>query len=251
MKKKIMLINPYFAEGLKGFPLGLAYIAAVLRKKYDLSILDLTAKATIENEDPEKILKKELSIFKPDIVGITSTSPTHKNALDVAKIVKKYKDIPVIKGGVHETNAHGTTIKNHPEVDYSVVGEGEATILELVDRISENKTIHGVKGVIFKENGRIIDNGKRDLLSNLDDLPFPARDLFYTDKKLEKYYSANLFEGKKSTSIMSSRGCPYNCSFCSSKASWGRLRQRTVQNVIKNYPNYILRDLGGLCLKMI
>ena len=234
MKNRILLIDPYFKEGLKGFSIGLAYIAGALKKEgYDVLILDLTAHSIIKKKDYREILKKELSRYKPDIIGITSTSPTHQSALEIAKIIKKIKDIPIIKGGPHETNCAETTIKNNPEINYSVVGEGERTIVELVDAILNNKSIKNIKGIVYRENGTLRNNGRRELIQNLDDLPMPARELFYINKQFNKYYSADLFNGKKSTTITTSRGCPYNCSFCSARAIWGGFRQRSVDNVIK------------------
>jgi len=245
MKRKIVLIDPYFKEGLKGFPLGLAYVAGALRKDYEVSVVDLTARATIEGKEPEIILREKLQEVKPDMVGITSTSPTHKNALDVAKVVKEYGNIPVIKGGTHETNASGTTIRNNSEIDYSVVGEGEETIVELADRISKGESAKGLEGVIFRDNTELVDNGRRALISDLDSLPRPARDLFYLDERFDEYYSAKLFDGKKSTSIMTSRGCPYSCSFCSSKVNWGRVRQRSVENVVEEFEELYLEGFRG------
>lgn len=241
-----MLIDPYFKEGLKGFSLGLAYIAGALRENYDISVLDLTARATIENRNPEEVLQEELRKVEPYMVGITSTSPTHKNALDVARTVKNYRDIPIIKGGTHETNANGTTIRNNLEIDYSVVGEGEETIIELAKRIFGRESVRGVEGVIFRENNEVVDNGRRRLIQNLDTLPRPARDLFYLDERFDEYYSAKLFGGKKSTSIMTSRGCPYSCSFCSSKVNWpGKLRQRSVENVVEELEELYSQGFRG------
>ena len=245
MKRKIMLVDPYFKEGLKGFPLGLAYIAGALREDYEVSVIDLTARATIEQKNPEEILQEELRKINPDMVGITSTSPTHKNALDVARIVKNYRNIPIIKGGTHETNAQGSTIRNNPEIDYSVVGEGEETIIELANGISRGESVKGLEGIIFRENNDVVDNGKRALIPDLDMLPKPARDLFYIDERFDEYYSAKLFGGKKSTSIMTSRGCPYSCSFCSSKVNWGRVRQRSVENVVEELEELYSQGFRG------
>ncbi|MBI2629672.1 B12-binding domain-containing radical SAM protein [Candidatus Pacearchaeota archaeon] len=243
---KILLIDPYFKEGLKGFSLGLAYIAGALRKEHDISVLDLTARAEIERRNYKEILQEELVNKNPEIVGITSTSPTHKEALEVAKIVKQWKKIPIIKGGPHETNCAETTIKNNPEIDYSVIGEGEKTIIELVKRISKRQSVKGLEGVVFREEGIVINNGKRRLIQNLDTLPKPARDLFYLDKRFDSYYSAALFEGKKSTSIMTSRGCQYSCSFCSSKVNWpGKIRQRTPENVIQELEELYSQGFRG------
>jgi len=245
MKRKIVLVDPYFKEGLKGFPLGLAYIAGALREDYEVSVIDLTARATIEQKNPEEILQEELRKINPDMVGITSTSPTHKNALDVARIVKNYRNIPIIKGGTHETNAQGSTIRNNPEIDYSVVGEGEETIIELANGISRGESVKGLEGIIFRENNDVVDNGKRALIPDLDMLPKPARDLFYIDERFDEYYSAKLFGGKKSTSIMTSRGCPYSCSFCSSKVNWGRVRQRSVENVVEELEELYSQGFRG------
>lgn len=245
MKRKIMLIDPYFKEGLKGFPLGLAYIAGALRKEHDVSVLDLTGRSFVEGRDHGEILREELDKSQPDLVGITSTSPTHRQAIDVAREVKRFRDIPVIKGGAHETNCAETTIRNNPEVDYSIIGEGEETVVELVDALASGKSVRGMKGVVYREGDQIINNGRRPLINNLDTLPRPARDLFYTEEEYEKYYSASLFGGKKSTSIMTSRGCPYSCSFCSSKANWGNIRKRTVGNVVDELEELVQEGFGG------
>lgn len=232
MKNSIMLINPFFAEGLKGFPLGLAYIAGALRKRYDVFALDINAISAIEQKDPRDVLIDSLKEYNPSVVGVTSTSPNHKNAIEAAKIVKSVLNVPIIKGGPHETNCAETTLKNNPEIDFSVVGEGENTIVELVDRIFAGKSAKGIKGVVYRERGSIINNGRRELITNLDILPNPERGLFYINDMFDKYYSASLFNGNKSTSIMTSRGCPYFCSFCSSKSNWGNIRYRSVENVV-------------------
>lgn len=242
---KIMLIDPYFEEGLKGFSLGLAYIAGALIKDHTVLVLDLTAKSAIYHMDPDDVLIKEFNRFNPDIVGVTSTSPTHKNALHIAKIIKKIKNVPIIKGGPHESGCLDTTIKNNPEIDFTVVGEGEETIVELVNRIAEHKSVCGVQGVVFREDGKIIINSKRKLIPNLNNLPKPARDLFYLNKEFDDYYSSGLFNGKKSTSIITSRGCPYSCSFCSSKAGWGMLRQRSTDNVIEEIEELYSQGFRG------
>ncbi len=246
MEEKILLIDPYFKEGLKGFSLGLAYIAGALKKEgYNVKVLDLTAYSIIENKDYEKILKRELLNFNPKIVGITSTSPSHQNALKIIRLIKKIKNIPVIKGGVHETNCAMCTIKNNPEIDYSVFGEGEKTIVELIDAIINKKSFSKIQGIVYREDGKIICNEKRELINDLDELPKPARELFYINKKFDEYYSSNVFEGKKSTSVMTSRGCPYNCSFCSSKSSWGNLRQRSVNSVVKELKELYSQGFRG------
>lgn len=246
MKTKILLIDPYFKEGLKGFPLGLAYIAGSLKKEwYVLKALDLTAQSFIKKRNWDKILKEEFIKFNPDIVCITSTSPTHFYAIKTTKIIKKLKNIPIIKGGIHETNCALCTLKNNKEIDYSVIGEGEITITKLVENILNKKPLDDIRGIAYRKDGNIKLNKTRPLIKNLDNLPRPARELFYLNTTFNKYYSANLFKGKKSTPITTSRGCPYNCSFCSAKATWGNLRMRSIENVIKEIKKLYSQGFRG------
>ena len=256
---KILLIDPYFKEGLKGFLLGLSYICGSLKKAgyKKIKALDLTAYSFIKRENWKKVLIKEFKKFNPDLVGITSTSPTHFRALETAKIIKRLKDIPIIKGGVHETNCGYYTIKNHKEIDYSVVGEGEITIIQLIKALTNKLPLERINGICYRKDKNIIFNKRRNLIKNLDRLPKPSRKLFYLDKKFDKYYSSKIFNGKKSTSIMTSRGCPYNCTFCSSKSSWGYLRLRSVKNVLdeikelykKNFRGFMFEDDMSLANK--
>ena len=123
MKSRVLLVNPLFEEGMKGFPLGLAYIAGALRESgHEVEAIDLMARVSTEGAISSEILEKKLNSFQPNVVGLTSTSPNHLNAIEVAQIVKEWKNVPIIKGGSHETNCSLATLKYHPEIDYSVVG---------------------------------------------------------------------------------------------------------------------------------
>lgn len=238
---KIMLINPYFVEGFRGFPLGLAYLAGAMYGKHDVYGIDLTALSLIEKRDANEILKRELEMVKPDAVGITSTSPTHLAAIEAARGIKELNPgIIVIKGGPHETNCAETTLRYHPEIDISVIGEGEVTINELLWKIEKSKKngkpvegLNEVKGIAFREGNNVIKTQKRELFENLD-WPFADgwtnRDIFFS-AKTEKYYTPSIFGGQKTAPLLTSRGCVNTCSFCSSKANWGRFRIRSVEDV--------------------
>jgi len=232
---KTLLIAPYFKEGLKGFPLGLAYIAGSIKDDYDVYGLDLTAKATVENKNPEKVLRDELLRIKPEIVCITSTSPTHLSAIDTARIVREElgKDVLIVKGGPHETNCAPTTLKYHPEIDVLVIGEGEKTMKEILDTVAQGKSLEKVLGIAYKQNGEIKVNPRRPLISDINSIPRPARELFYSTDELQRYYDAKIFGGRKTATLITSRGCFYNCNYCSSRVIWGRtLRQRKVEDVL-------------------
>jgi len=213
---KVILINPDYL--LYPFPpLGLAYLVSYLRKyssNVDIILLDQIS---------EKDMLKRIRLEKPDIVGFSSTSPHHWKVKKIALKVKKICSSLLILGGIHVTN-YPKTIENSP-FDIGVLGEGEITFKKLIDNIEINgrlnlKELKKISGLVLKENGKIFNTGKGERVENLDDVPIPARDLLDM-----KYYSSPSFSDKdtfESTGLMfTSRGCPYNCSFCSSTRFWG------------------------------
>jgi radical SAM superfamily enzyme YgiQ (UPF0313 family) len=139
------------------------------------------------------------------------------------------KDIKIVLGGSHPTSVVEETIKC-PWVDYVVFGEGEQTILELL----QGKERKEITGLAFKDSsGNIVINAKRALIKDLDNLPFPD----VSDLPMDKYSSPWL---GKATNIQMSRGCPYNCSFCASVLVWDRkYRVRSVKNVITEIKSYV------------
>ena len=235
---KILLVNPPYTnfEGMKEsgghmMSLGLAYLAGYLREKTscEISILD----TEVEELNYEQI-KKALEQEKADIVGITCLTPTMPHAFRISEIIKKEinpKTI-IIVGGIHPTAQPEEVIKN-PYVDFAVIGEGELTFYELVRAINENRQdFENIKGICFKKNGEIISTTPRELIANLDEIPFPARDLF----KLELYYSAptKKVSADPSGPILTSRGCVFNCIHCISEKIWKRcVRFRSIENVIQ------------------
>ena len=222
---KILLINPMYIiyGGLKGMggsapPLGLAYIAAYLREKkdnVDISILDAEA-LKMELED----VKKHIINIKPDVVGITSTTPCFYYALKIAELAKNIsRDIKIVMGGAHPSALPKETVKN-VNVDYVVKGEGEITFFELIKAIDGLMNFKDISGLFYKEENKIKENLPRQLIENIDQLPYPARDLLPNDlygppptKRVSIY---------KPTSITSGRGCPFQCSFCCARVVWTR-----------------------------
>ncbi|MCS7119308.1 MAG: radical SAM protein [Archaeoglobaceae archaeon] len=223
----ITLINPNVkVEVVKTLeivspPLGLGYLASVLRERgFKVRIIDdLVEKLSIQ----ELIRKIKDSI----IVGITSTTPTFKSALEYAKKIKKtLPNVFIILGGVHVTFQPEKTLEND-FVDAVCIGEGEKTILDVAERIESEKNLKNIRGVYYKEEGRIRKNPLREFIENLDSIPFPAFDLMplenYTllGKKLEVF------------PMITSRGCPFACRYCSSSLFMGhRFRARSVKNVV-------------------
>jgi len=203
---------PGFSDGLNT---GLGYLSAVLdRGGYDVSVLDLNNK--IGNE------KKRIStIINSDIIGISIKSFTLESSIKILKMIKT-KAI-LIAGGPHVTlDFHNFLSENG--FDIAVIGEGEETSLELIKALESSRDIKKVKGVAFKKDNEIIVNEKRDWIKNLDKLPFPKYEKFDSvkDTGMIEYYP-----------LVTSRGCPYNCSYCSVGTVIGKKwRARKPKNII-------------------
>ena len=233
---RILLINPYQRTKYPQPPLGLAMIAAVLMENgYEVKILDLPALGLFENSLPT-IIHQE----KPDVVGITAMTSTISSAVSTAKKVKETNsNIAVVLGGAHATILPEETLKNAPEVDIIVRGEGEQTTLELVKVLEENpSSINQVLGVTYREGARIKSNPSRPLILDLDALPFPAFHLLPMGK-----YRLHPPFGRRSPvmPIITSRGCPYRCIFCS-KSVFGRKYR-------SNSPDYMINEIQLLVEK--
>ncbi len=222
----IALINPHSNTEVvsrvdfKTPPIGLAYIASVLRENgYRVKIID----NVVERLSLDEIVKRVKDCL---IVGISTTTPTFNTALRYAKKIKSaLENVFILLGGIHVSFMPHSALK-HEFVDGVCVGEGEYTTLEVAERIERGKGLEGVKGLIYREDGRIIDNGRREFIKNLDEIPFPAYDLLPLDK-----YSI-LGQRLEHFPIMSSRGCPFGCRYCASSRFMGRMfRARSAENV--------------------
>jgi radical SAM superfamily enzyme YgiQ (UPF0313 family) len=210
---KILLINPSFTGIYGNFapaarvgvlwpPMGLAYLASNI-KGHDVKILDLEI-----NPDLDGTLKE----FNPDIVGITFTTPLYNQAMDLFKHIKELNpDIHTIAGGPHPTTLPDSVISSE-YIDTVMVGEGEVAINKFLD----NPT----KGVLTRE----------PLIQDLDTIKFPARYLLENEKYLFSVPGKGIVP---LTSFMSSRGCPFMCTFCSQHLMFGRkMRYRSIENCI-------------------
>jgi anaerobic magnesium-protoporphyrin IX monomethyl ester cyclase len=199
-------------------PLGLAYIAAVL-KKNNIEVKILEANALNLNHFQ---IKNKIESYSPDIVGITSTTSLIEEAHQIALLCKK--EIKVIIGGIHASSMPQETLEKFERFDFLIRGEGEFAMLEFV----QGKNISKIKGLSYRKNEKIIHNSERELNDKLDELPFPARELL----PMGKYFSAGSKQNP-SDYILSSRGCPYQCLFCADHLVHGRkFRFRSPENII-------------------
>jgi len=234
---KITLINPPLSriidsslpkvlleKGNPMPPLGLMYLAGYLEKytDYQIKLLDCQIEELNHNQLKEFIFQE-----KPDVVGITTTTFTLPDVIKTAKIIRRINQkIKIILGGPHIHIYPEETIKIK-EVDYCVLGEGEKPLKELLDNINNPELLRQVKGIVFQDKGKVINTGTRELIQNLDLIPFPARHLTPYKK-----YGSVLAKRFPVTTMFTSRGCPFKCLFCDRPHLGNVFRARSAKNVV-------------------
>jgi radical SAM superfamily enzyme YgiQ (UPF0313 family) len=222
---KIALIQPRVGHNPSYIhePLNLGYIAACLieRGYKDVNI-------HISAFDTDKEIISDAS--EADIVGFTATSPMMKHAEELAeKIKERSHETLIIFGGSHPSVLPKNTLKNE-NIDVVVRGEGEITMLEVVQAVESGLPFDMVNGISYRNKENIIHNPVRELIENIDIIPFPARKLMRQEKFLEIGYKKY---GDRGAWVFSSRGCPYHCTYCASCSIWTRKwRARSPKNII-------------------
>jgi radical SAM superfamily enzyme YgiQ (UPF0313 family) len=231
----ILLVNPVFLSQNEAerelmspyFPLGLLYLAAFLRdRRFEVEIFD----GTFMDGDQEFV--EALEKHNPHVVGITAIKPNGDKVLELAEIAQDCGSF-VIVGGPDPTYTPEAYL-NHHSVDLVVHHEGELTLAEVLEamRGEDQFTIAlaGMAGIAFRdETGNIVVNPRREYLLNLDELPFPARDLVDMDRYIQVWREQN---GYASLSISVSRGCPYGCEWCADAVHGQDFRIRSVESVV-------------------
>jgi radical SAM superfamily enzyme YgiQ (UPF0313 family) len=223
---KITLIQPRVGHNPSYIhePLNLSYIAAYLIERgYKEVNIHIGAFET------DKGIISEAS--DADIVGFTATSPMMKHAEELAKQIKEENPKAVIAfGGSHSSVLPENSLKSE-NIDVVVRGEGEMTMLEIAQAVERGTSFKEITGISYKNKGQIIHNPDRELIRDIDAIPFPARNLIRQDKFLEIGYKKY---GDRGAWIFSSRGCPYHCTYCASCSIWTRKwRARSPENIFE------------------
>jgi anaerobic magnesium-protoporphyrin IX monomethyl ester cyclase len=216
---RTLLINPpYPFSEIPILPMGLSYLASVLEHSgQEVQVLDLL----VSKYSKDKI-KNKLEEYQPDIVGVTSVTLNYPIASEILKYTKSEdKDIITIIGGPHVTFAPVETLTEAPWIDIVVRGEGERTMLDIVS----GKKLADIDGVAYRDKTDGIKmTGQRSLIENLDELPFPAKHFF----PISRYHALDVH-----ASILTGRGCPFNCIFCvGSKMGGRRVRYRNPKLIV-------------------
>jgi len=233
-------------QGEKSFlyapPLGPLYLASVLLEKgHDVEVMDLRGE-----KGEAKIREKINSV---DAVGLTIPTFALNNSKKIVGIIRDISlDVPIIAGGPHPTLYPHATLKEM-DMDMLCVGEGEKSILDMAEILEGKMDVGDGRGIYYRKNGEAAAGREPEIFRDIDAIPFPAHEL------AAKYdygysYGFKLFKGK-TTAILTSRGCPRKCRFCSRRIlSMGKYRVRSAENVVEEiqmlydmgYKNIILAD---------
>jgi anaerobic magnesium-protoporphyrin IX monomethyl ester cyclase len=235
---KVLLASPESAlwNERKHIPLGLGYLAATLREHgHPVDIYD----AAIEEEPLEAVARRG----GYELLGISAVTPLIVEAWAMAREGKRL-GMTTVLGGPHLTLMPEESLDAaHPEVDYVIQGEAEESIIEFVDALEGRRPMETVHGVFWRKNGGLEVNAPARLVPDLDAVPYPAHDLF----KITRYANLQpLTDGldrkARAYTIMTSRGCPYKCTYCSKPITGNTWRPRSVENVIGEW-RWLVRDL--------
>jgi len=219
--KKAFLIQPFYKERHYHFaylPVGMGYIAEYLKEngiEYDFldMNMDLGARYSFS------YLTRRIKEFGPDLIAVGMFTYRHRDAFAlIGKLKRVFANVKIAAGGPHVSTMERRVLEDCKYIDYGITLEGEETLLELCG----NKELRDIKGLIYRETDEIIYTGPREFIQDIDRLPFPKYDRFYM-----KGYPRTM-------TILTSRGCPHDCIFCSAKVTIGRkLRARSAENVIR------------------
>lgn len=222
---RISLIGPKWNEMINSYPpLGLGYLAAVAEQDgHDVRIHDFG----LHPSQPLEEDARQVVDFNPDLVAFTSMTTSYHYVELLAQNLKATLGAPIIIGGPHATTMPDATLSN-PNIDYLVFGEGEYIWQDFLRALDSGDTRWGdISGLWYKEGGKVVSGGSRKPIEDLDALPFPSRHLY----ELDKYplYAPN---GESMLTILSSRGCPYACSFCFKGIVGRSYHQRSPEHIV-------------------
>lgn len=218
-------------------PLGLMYLGgAVLNAGSECKILDMESQRIGADE-----LLRLIEEYAPDMVGLTATSPVYSNARRLGQLIRqRFPDVLLGIGGVHATILGKAVLAECPFLDFQVCGEGEQTLVELIAAVEAEKSFAGIPGLLYREGHRLRANPPRGLAADLDLLPLPARHLL--DGGLYRHAVVGKGLARYAT-IFTSRGCPFQCTFCSQHTMYGRtVRWHGIDRVVREL-RYITEEL--------
>lgn len=238
--KKILFITPPFHAGVvevagSWVPLYYVYLAGATRAAgYQTEIYDAMTKNVGYDEIEEKIISS-----KPDYVAVAAITCTSPDAIKVVELAKRLDPgITTIMGGVHASFMYDELFSLTDALDFVVRGEGEETIVELLDAAAKNGALSGVKGIAYRADGKVLATPPRPLMKNLDGLPMAWDLLDWNDYR---YY---IIPGSRLGAVCTSRGCDKDCTFCSQQKFWLKTwRARSPEDIVREMAT-LKKDYG-------
>jgi radical SAM superfamily enzyme YgiQ (UPF0313 family) len=223
---KIALVYPPSSElNLKGYPLGLAYLSASLKRKHHVDIYDYNGK---EFNKSLKFFFDSVKLTKPALVGVSFNSFNRWGAYKIIERIKRInKDIKVVLGGVHPSTMHDQIFKYFfDNIDFIIQSEGEEPLYKLCNALETGADYRNISGLVYKDTEKSFKvNPVSEKVNNLDDLPIP-----------DYSYASSRIKSSQFAYLITSRGCPVNCSFCSTSSFWG-------QNIRMNSPERVGQEV--------
>jgi len=254
------VVNSAISNNILELPLGIASLAAFVRDKVEVQCLDAAEQGYRNVETVGKGLVrfglsvddilKRVEEARPDLVGFSclfsSQFPVIRELVE--RVKRLDPGIVTVAGGTHPSFLAETCMRTS-RLDYIVLGEGELAFSRLIDALRKGESVEKIPGLAFRDAGQIRVNRPVDYIADLDRLPFPARDLF----RVEEYFKINvpmqsLSRSRRNLAVATSRGCPFQCQFCSSTIHWGNgYRPRSAENVLRELEElkskYGVRDI--------
>jgi len=239
MKIALINTNTRYTGGLWTTlpPLGPLYIASYLKEHGHEAVFIDADIDDLSHEQIKAILDKE----RPTLIGITMNIIMVRAGYELARYLKQHMDIPIVAGGPYPSAVMGQVFKECAQIDFVVYGEGEQTVLELVEHFEGSRKLEGVDGLCYRINGKTQINKPREYIADLDTLPFPDFDLI---DDLKKYKGTYPIGDQPSLLIFGSRGCPFSCTFCNDSVWRSKNRKRSPENVVKEIAE--LREKYGV-----
>ncbi len=216
-----LVYPPSYELNLKGYPLGLAYISASLKRKHKVDIYDFNG---CEFKKSLNSFFDSIELTKPDLVGVSFNSFNRWGAYKIIKKIKRISnDIKVVLGGVHPSTMHNQVFQYFfDDIDFIIQSEGEEPLYKLCNALELGEDYKNISGLVYKDSAKTFKvNPIIDKVSNLDDLPMP-----------DYSYASSRIRNNEFAYLITSRGCPVNCSFCSTSSFWG-------QNIRFNSPERV------------
>lgn len=197
----------------KAFQMQMGALSAFLKKYgYEVNYLEVIVQTGSSFDNYSCIIDKEIRYLKPDFVGFSSYDMNYPYIIDCANFIKNISsDFKIIVGGHHASLAPDDYMK-FKSIDYVCVGEGEYAFKDLLEAFLKRKSVMSIKGLCSRnDEGKVIINAPRNLVENLDELPFVDRSVDKAISEHGKMYADHL-------PIMTSKGCPYSCTYCANES---------------------------------